>query len=230
MQPAEVQGTIEGSMGGFIVVMDANNRPARIDVQGAKVHVTGNANADFLHPGLTVEFKADIDSHGVAKEKVSELKIITPSAHNPPGLFPPDSGTDEKGDAVDNKPTKPAKRVAASKGAKAGAITPGSYRIVGRLTADHGETLSVQAGRYKVSLKLSDEPTIDVDLSDLSLVAKGDRLSAKGIKVMRGGIAVGLKAKEVTVELAEPLAGTKKKGTTAKPKSKRPPTHVTPDE
>lgn len=223
--PGDLKGTIEGIMPGVLVVRDTQNMPWQVAVQGAKVEVTGTATADFLKTGMTVELTGTVDGHLAVKEKVSEMKIVTPSHDNPSGLFPA-AGAEESSVAPDNgKASKSTKRPSGTKTAKQGAVTPGKYRIVGKLVVERGEKLTVQTGRNKVSLQLAENPKIDVAMSDLYVAAKGDRISAKGmqtVKMVKGQPVGQFKAAEVKVELAEPVEGIKK-SPAARPEPKRPP-------
>ena len=228
VQPAEVKGAVEGIAPGIIAVLDAHGRAWRVGVRGAKVQVTGTADADYLRTGMTVEFKGNLDGKGALTEKVDELKIVTPSPGESPGLFPADSGAEGEAKAANGKP---ARRSTATKGLKGGAVAPGMYRIVGRLVVEHGGKLLVLAGRNKLALELADPPKIDVAVTDLSLVARGDKISAKGFRIApRGGTMIGqLKAADVTIELSEPLAGPEKNRAAARPDTKRSPKRDTPE-
>ena len=73
-----------------------------------------------------------------------------------------------------------------------------------------------------MKFELTEEPKIGVDVADFSVVAKGDKVSIEGVMMPnRPGLA---RANKVTIELAEPLTGGKKKHAT-KPAPKRPPSH-----
>jgi hypothetical protein len=229
--PANIEGTVQGVAPGCIVVMDGNNQAWRVMVpRMAKVQVTGSATADFVQPGLFVEFKADIDERGTPKEKVGELTIVSLSPERFPGLFPADSdakGGEEKGgfgvgEAAERGAKgggKAAKR--AGKGAAAGAVAAGSYRIVGKLMSGRGGKLAVNTGRGTIPLELTEQPTVAVDFADYTVVSKGDKISVKGMAPPgRVGMA---QATEVKIELSEPLAGgVKKKGSAAKAEAKKP--------
>ncbi len=229
MQPAEIEGVIERSMqGGILVLDDKNRQPWRVAIpQNAKVTVTGTAAADYLQADLAVEFEADVDDRGALKEKVDKLTIVTFSPQKQPGLFPP--GSEDEGAGFDDAgaDAKPAKHGAAKGGAaksagkgKGGAIPAGSYRIVGSLKTARGGKFSVNTGRGLLPLELTSEPTITVKCSNYLLASKGDKASIKGMTMpSQAGLA---QATEVKIELAEPLAGVKKKGAPAKGEAKRP--------
>jgi hypothetical protein len=87
-----------------------------------------------------------------------------------------------------------------------------------------GGKFSVTTPRGKLPFELSDKVAIGVDFADYTVAAKGDKISAKVIKVPpRSGSAqpqaiTSAMATEVKIELAEPLAGVQKK----RPAPKRP--------
>jgi hypothetical protein len=227
-QPAQIQGTIEGIARGGLMVLDSNNQPYRVAVpRNAKVQVIGTATADFLQPGLIVEFKAEVDDAGALKEKVAEMTIVSLSAEKHAGLFPADSegkaGEDKGGlGAPAERGSKPAKKKPTKHSGKGAtrAIPAGSYRIVGRLTVESGK-LAVQTPDGKAPLELTEEPKISVDCADCTVANQGDKITVKGIAMpARPGMMRMVQASEVKIELAEPLAGVQKKGPAAKSEAK----------
>jgi len=173
----------------------------------AVVHVTGTAEPDFLRAGLSVRFTAELDKGGVAKEKVQQLTIFTPSPENPPGVRPegespagdkPAEGGRRRGSGADNGP-------AAGK-----ALASGVYTVAGRITSFRKGRLTVNAGRSTVRADVADDVKIDVDFADYSVAKPGDKISVtKGTTFAgRPGLA---QARELTIQLSEPLALAKKK-------------------
>ena len=212
-QSAEIEGTFDDVMSGGFMVTDGKGQLWHVIVpRNAKIEVTGTATADYLRAGLLVELTGELEGHVAIKGKVSELKIVSPSPERPLGIFSgeADKASDASGDAGD-KPAKRGKTAGktAGKGAAAGAPAGGGpCRIVGRL-GGRGGKFSIQAGHGTLQLTLDDQPTINVELTDYTLAAKGDKVSIKGMKQpARPGLA---QASEVKIELAEPLSGAKKK-------------------
>jgi hypothetical protein len=220
--PVDIQGTIEGATRGGIMLLDSTGQRYQVVIPpAAKIHVTGSATADCLQSGQLVEFKAEIDDHGTIKEKVEALALVTLSPEKQMGMFPAADAAGDQGGLMagpegSGKAAKP-KRASG----KAGATPAGAYRIVGRLLVGRGGKLSVQAGHGALTFELTEQPAITVDLSDYTLARKDDKATVKAIK-MQTRSGTGLAATEVTIELAEPLAGTKKKGASAKSEGKRP--------
>ena len=224
LQPVEVRGTIEGLARGRMIVRDVNNQPWQVAIPvNAKVQVTGGADLDCLRNGMFIEFIAELDDRGVLKDKVGALTIVTLSPERQMGLFPPVAIT-ELGDFdwganndQDHQAAKPTKR----SGGKA-VVRAGKYRIVGRLTVARGGKLSVQVGRGSIPLELAEPTAVTIDIRDYSVASQGDHAIVKGVMMPgRPGMA---QAAEVTIELAKPLSGAKKKGPAAKTKrpAKRP--------
>jgi hypothetical protein len=220
-EPADITGTVEAVQPPQIAVLGLNSHAWFVLIPpNAKVQVTGSAEVDCLKMGLMIEFKADIDDQGKIKEKVGELTIVSLSPEKQPGLFPPDEPAQEGGFGDFATPErgkpKPPKRTS-------GGMPAGTYRVVGKLMVRGGK-LSVQTGRKLLPFETTEQPKIAVDFRDYSVATKGDKITVKGMAApnppnmaMQPGRA---QAKEVHIELAEPLTDAKKK---AKPEMKRPP-------
>lgn len=125
-----------------------------------------------------------------------------------------------------NPPNASQHRVASA--AKTGGVAAGSYRIVGRLVVMHGGKFSAVTPRGKFPFELSDKVAIGVDFADFTVASKGDKITAKVLKVPsrsnspQAQLVTAAVATEVKIELAEPLVGAKKRGTAAKSEAKHP--------
>jgi hypothetical protein len=212
-QSVDIAGKVEGVTTGGLTVAGENEQSWQVVIpRDAKVHVVGEAAADYLHAGLFVEFEAELNEHGAIQGKIAELKIVTPSADHPAGVFPSGGGGFGGQDG------------AAAKGAKRGALTAGKYRVLGRLSAARGGKYSVSA-RGTMPFELAEDAKLLVDVSDWNLAAKGDKITVKGMMMPgRQGFA---QAQEVKIELSEPLTSGKKKPP-QKP-TKKPPIRAKPD-
>ncbi len=190
--PVEASGTVEAVAPMMVKLTTSANQTwvFRLNPK-AEIHVTGTAEADFLRPGLFVEFTADLDRKGNAANKVSELAIFTPTMQKFPGLFP-------VGGAFGEKPEPGAKR-------DPNATT--SYKVLGRITTIKKEDITVHTGRGMVKFELGDSPKITVDIADFSVVQQGDKIKLRGSSAQEG---FG-EASEVNVEMSQPLSGAKKK-------------------
>jgi hypothetical protein len=178
----------------------------------ATVRVTGSAEPDFLRPGLFVRFTAELDKGAVAKEKVQQLTIFSPSPENQPGVWP-------EGEAPSGKPAEGGSRRGggAAGGPVAGKpLEPGAYTVAGRVTSFRKGRLTVNAGRSTIRADVAEDAKIDVDFADYSVAKPGDKISVtKGtIFPARPGLAQAL---DLTIQLSEPLALPKKKPARSKP-------------
>ena len=89
----------------------------------------------------------------------------------------------------------------------------GAYRVGGVIKTLRNNQLTLLVGKKKVRAELADDLVVKLEVSDLSAVVKGAKIS-----VIRGRIAApGNLADEVDVTLIEPLAAPVKKG--RKPKT-----------
>ena len=186
--------------------MNGANRRLHIAIPAnAKVEVSGKATADYLQTGQTVQFQAEIENH-LIKGKVDKLSVVTPSPDKQTGIFP--AGGDQDGFGAEGG-GKPARSAAAA----AKMLANGTYQIVGRLTVPRGNSgkFVVLADRKKLTFELEDEATVTVESTDCSLAAAGDKFTAKVVMMPTRSGPVA-EATEVKIELAEPLAGVKKKG------------------
>ena len=194
----EADGTVEGVVApGVLKILTSTNQTWFFKLsRETEIHVTGTAEVDYLRPGLFIEFTADLDRRGRSPNKLSELAIFTPTMQKFPGIFP--AGGFGGPDAAPAQPAPAAKR-------DPNATTP--YKVLGRITSLKNKALTVNAGRGVVRVELADEVKIAVDVADLSVVQKGDKIKADGTSA-RQGFA---QARTISIELSAPLAAPKKK-------------------
>jgi hypothetical protein len=211
-QPLRLQGVIENVGSGGLVMTDGKtNRQWRVVVPtAASVRITGTAEPDALRSGLYVELEAKVNNKAIVGE-VKHLTITTLSSDHPAGIFTDDA---KSGDADRPNPGKENKHKPDGERDKAAKQHAGS-RVVGRLLVNRSGQFFVEVGRKKLRFELADEPTVQVDASDRSMMRPGDKISVQGVAMpMRQ--AVVLQAQKVEVKMAEPLGGkrneTKKAG------------------
>ncbi len=219
LQPAYLEGTITSVTANQIVMTTKNDSKTWTVYSEPETmaRVTGQAKADFLKPGLIVKFEAELDGQNGAKDKISELSILTLSKENPLGVFPP--GSTPHGAAGSASGGKPSSKPSESHGF--GATAESTFgasqmsKVVGQITAVHDEKLTVHAGTKTVRGEFAADPqihvTLHVALSDPKFISAGDRISVHGTKVQgKPGIC---EADDVKITLAKPLTGPKKKHT-----------------
>jgi len=187
------------------------------------VRVVGTAEADFLRAGMFIRFTAEVDNRGMAKEKLKQLTIFTPSQQSFPGIWP--EGQDPAGD----KPAEGKRRFGTGIGgvppngrAAGKAPTSGVYSIAGQIARCRKDRLTVNAVRAAVRVQLAKDPKIDVDFADYSVAKPGDRISVTKGKMFAGRIGLA-QAQELTIKLSKPLSLAKKKPVRPKPPPKKRP-------
>jgi hypothetical protein len=203
MQPFAAEGTIQAIAPGKIgILTNTNQRWVVLVDPKAVIHVKGTAKADFLRVGQFVRFTAEIDKRGNVQGKLDKLALFTPSEDNRPGIWPEAAGGEgQNGFGV-------------GAAAPAGEPQTARYTVAGQITGVRKGKLVVGVGRVAVQAELADDPAIDVDVSDMSLVHPGDKISITKGKMPPGQLGLA-QAAELTVELSQPL-------TTARPKPVRP--------
>jgi len=193
--PVSLNGVLEGGGAAGLRMTDNQNQVWHVVLQpGAVVQVKGTAKADFLTKGVCVEFQADLDAEGKAKEKLGQLSIASRGDDKQHmGVFSAESGTNTSKPLV--KPTGPC-------------------RVVGAITSPNNDPMTVRAGRTTVWVELADDPTINIETSDLSLVSPGDKIAVTGNRMPpknNNANTFQVRANSVTIELSQPLTSGKKK-------------------
>lgn len=202
-QSISLRGTIENIGSAGIQIVDEAKQPRLVRVGNAtKVQVTGEATVDFLAKGQIVEFDANLNENGTTQEALTELSVISPSRDMVPGVT---SGPHDE------------------KAAKARSIQPGKNHVLGRVVNCVDNRLIVAAGRFKVYADVTDDTTVSLDLTSLSLVAKGDKVSVEGMTAanpratrpndvrMQQPQNLPVQATSIKIEIADVLSGEKKK-------------------
>jgi hypothetical protein len=195
----EETGTIESVAQGGFIMKTAKSETWNIQLKpGAKVLVDGNAETNYLRPGLNIRLTGEIDKKGALQAEVTELEIFTPQGKTGNGFF------------ADGAPdAKPVRNAAA-----------GSYEIRGKVASFKDNELTMKAGGKTISGKVASDAKVKVSLEDISVAQNGDAVKVKASYLdaykadgtTRQGAAA---ADDVSVTLAKPLAS-KRKATPAK--------------
>jgi hypothetical protein len=205
-------------------------------VPETEVSVTGTAEQDYLKSGVAVELVADVAKGGAVKEQIKRLTVFSPTADRAVGLFPPDFSIPDKKDdngakagalppglPPDNAPPgKPRKRgntdgdpqggdlfnSKPSKGQNSVMRPPGTFTVRGTIKTCKNNAIRLAAGRTAISGELSNDVSIDVDMSDIRIAQRDDKITVNGItNQARPNMVM---AQAIKVELAAPLSGAKK--------------------
>ena len=124
-------GTVEAVQENAIKIRDSKNDDWILEINGeTMIQVTGEAEREWLKPGVFVKFTGEIDKKGVLQKDVEEIEIITAADKSSLGLFTPSEG-DAPSKAVRNPGS-------------------GSYVIKGRLTKVQDGKILVLAGSRQV--------------------------------------------------------------------------------
>lgn len=239
------KGTIEGIARDRIQILtDTDQRWMIFIDEKTVVHVVGTAEADFLRPGLWVQFTADFDKRGKAKDKVKKLAIFTPRQQMDIGFWPegmvpiapagqeganPGRGFGGRvGGGADGGAGGGADGGAdggagGGFGGRANAQASSVYTVHGQIRGIRKGLLTVQAGRAMFQFTPDEKPEIAVDFADYSVAKPGDKISITKGKMFQGRLGLA-QALEMTITLSEPLALPKKKPrrTVTKPPPKKP--------
>ncbi|HTM52962.1 MAG TPA: hypothetical protein VL175_03000 [Pirellulales bacterium] len=194
----EDTGTLEGVQGSLLQIRDSKSDLWVMSiVDDTKIRIEGEAERDYLRPGVYVQFKVELDKRGAAKEPIKEIEVTPALGKASVGVFPPDD--------VDG--LRPVRSVAA-----------GEYLVKGKIATLRDDQLVVMAGRQKIACTLSDEElAVKLNMDDLSLAKQGDAIKIKAYYYdnYRPNPSVNAPGKglaeEVTVTLAKPLEGSGKK-------------------
>jgi hypothetical protein len=152
---------------------DGKSYIVQLHPQKTRLLVVGEATVDVLQPGVLVQFEALLNPQlTLAKKPIEKLSVLTPSARTAPGVIS-DTPKDR---------TKP-------------------FTVRGKISRVVGPKLQIAASRKKVRIVLAKEATVVVEVSDLSLVARGDKIEVKGAEVNPGL----LHATDVKITLSKPL-------------------------
>ncbi len=192
------KGTLEAMQGNLVKFRDSNNDVWYLQVDArTTVSIVGEADFEYLRPGLTVELNGKINAEGTLDEPVKELTALNTKGRSPTGLFPPDDASPEA------RPIRNPK--------------PGEYRIRGKVVSAKDGDLVIAAGRLKIAAKAADDLKVKLALDDPSLAQFGDEMKIKAwyydlgkpnATLNRPGKAL---AEELTITLSKPPANGKRR-------------------
>jgi hypothetical protein len=167
-----------------------------------KVTISGQAKPEFLHPGLFVKFKTELDQPRQITKPVDELTVMSQLGNKRADIFLDDAGT---------KVSRTSKK-----------ITSGPCTIIGRISTVNNNKLQIQAGREKISCEVAENAILNLELSDLSMARKEDNISVTGVEIP-DSYGFEILATDVKVVLAQTLTNSSIKSAPGKSKSQRQP-------
>lgn len=192
-QATTIVGEI-GSVGAGRMTVKSSFDKQRWTVGGTektKVRISGTMEGSYLRPGMWVEFVADVDKDDTVVNQPTEIALIQPPPVNKQGVLPAVA----KAGQLKEKPAAPA-------GKKGRRPKYNAEKIVGRITACDGKTVSIQAAARTVRLPLEDSATIGFSSNDPKQLKSGAKVTVKG-KAMGGNLL----ADSIEAAVSQPLKG-----------------------
>jgi hypothetical protein len=198
----EDTGTLEAMQGNVVKFRDSKNEAWLLTVVGqTTMQIEGQADENYLRPGLTIELTGEVNEKNELSEPIKELSVVEGKGRPSLGLFPPE-GDD----------TKPVRNPEA-----------GKYKIRGRVATFKDDELMLAAGRWKIAGKTDAELKVKLSLDDPRSAKFGDSMTVKAWyydnqkpnpTFGRPGHAV---AEEIKITLTNPPATLKRSRTISRP-------------
>ncbi len=157
--PLEDSASMEIYRAGFLQIRDSKNMDVWIlqILPATTVSVSGEAEVDYLRPGLTIQFENELDKKGQLINPIAEIELLPDKSAL--GLFAADD------DGADSRPIRNPE--------------PGAYRIRGKLSAAKAKQITVSIGGRRYTGALSDEVKIKFSSDDPSMADVGDTVKVK---------------------------------------------------
>ncbi len=124
-------------------------------VPATTVSVTGQADVDYLRPGLSIQFDNELNKKGQLEQTISEIELLPDRTTL--GLF-----------ALDDADSRPVRNP-----------EPGAYRIRGKLAAVKQGQLTVSIGGRRYVGELADDVKINFSSDDPNVAEAGDAVKIK---------------------------------------------------
>ncbi len=186
--PLEDSASMEVYRAGFLQIRDSKNMDVWIlqILPQTTVSVSGEAEVDYLRPGLSIAFDNELDKKGQLEKPITEIELLPNKTTL--GLFAPDD---------DARPIR--------------SPEPGAYKFRGKLSAVKGNQITISIGGRRYTGELSDEVKIKFSSDDPSVADVGDTVKVKAwyydntkpISAMNiPGRAI---AEEISITLEKPL-------------------------
>src|SRR5262245_2617942 len=158
--PLEDSGTLDHYQSDLLRIRDSKMDLWLLKIlPETTISVTGTAKADYLRPGLGVEFDNELNKKGQLTQPIAEINLLPEKTTL--GLFAGDEDPD------DARPVRNPE--------------PGTYHIRGKVAAvKEGElTVSIGGKRYTGELAEGDALKINFTSDDPSVAAMGDTVKVK---------------------------------------------------
>lgn len=191
-----IDGKLTAAQGKFIQVAHNDNQPwyIRVDSKPDQIIVRGEAEKDWVRPGMFVTFEAVLDKRGNGQAPVSQATVFTPTPEIQLGIT--EAGALPSFGEENAAPAEPTAETA-------------TYTVVGRLTnVGRDGRWNVTAGRDRAAVEIADDAKISVELPDPTLIRIGDTVKGTAVYYNQGA---GIFKDLVEVEAAQPFAAPEEK-------------------
>lgn len=182
-------GAVEAILGNVVKFRDSKENVWLLEVSPqTTVSIEGEADASYLHPGLTVELTGTVNKELTLDEDIEQVEVVGGKGRPSLGLFSPDD-SDEDAKPLRNPEV-------------------GKYRIRGKVRRVKDGEMEVAAGRFKITGKLGDELKVKLNFDDARKAKFGDTMKVKAWYydatkpiLMRPGKAL---AEQIKITLSDP--------------------------
>lgn len=190
----EDTGTLGGIQRNIVKFVDSNQDIWLLEiVPQTTVSIEGEADVEYLRPGLTVELEGEVKTDSSLAEPIKEIGVLNSKVRVVMGLFPP-------GDDADAKPVRNPEA--------------GKYRIRGRIIRAKDGELLIAAGRLKITAKTNEETEVKLADADPSMAQLGDEMTVKAWYPEFARAAPNqlgkARAEAISIKLANPSADAKR--------------------
>lgn len=162
----KLNGTLEQIQRNALIVKDKEGTEFTVGYpdKATLMIFQGKAVAGFLRPGMLVRTRVRFNGQGQAMTPVKKLEVISALSakvvpHHQINRYRPGVNS------VDRKIKPP---------------MPGEYYVVGQLANLAGGYVAIQAGNVPLRLPVDPAGVIELTLHDLTMAAKGDRVTVQG--------------------------------------------------
>lgn len=161
------------------------------------ITVDGEAEAEYLRPGLTVQITGKVNRKEMLEEPISKIELLNQKGRPALGMFP----AGEEGDNV-----RPVRNPG-----------PGEYRIRGKVAAYKNGQLTIAIGGNRIAGTLADDVEIKFSSNDPALAGSGDKVKVKAWHYVNSkpipqmNIPGKALAEDINIKLAKPLEASRKR-------------------
>ena len=200
----KISGTIKAIVPGYLQVETEEKEVWVVQILPLKrsVRFIGSAEADWLMPGMWVNFTTTFNAKGQAVAPIKLLTVFTPGTPRGRDVEPYSPGVKSL--------VNPGAAISFSGEEKVKAkVEVAPFEVTGQLKSINKSGLTVQAGNIAIQVPLAEEASISVDVADLRPTRVGDKVEVTGGMVAPlKGIAARVEVKGANPLSSKPMAAT----------------------